>query len=151
MAGGAGIKGRPLGSWCQHYMETGHLPLKVTFVGPPLDHDPMMLAMNATGYDAMVVGNHEFNFGLKNLAQARAQAHFPWISANIRVERRATQRPFAAYFVKMIAGVKVAVIGVTTPMVPEWESQEHYSGYRFEPVVEAVRAALTAVSERVRP
>ena len=32
----------------------------------------MMLAMNAIGYDAMVVGNHEFNFGLKNLAKARA-------------------------------------------------------------------------------
>ena len=29
----------------------------------------MMLAMNAIGYDAMVVGNHEFNFGLKNLVE----------------------------------------------------------------------------------
>jgi 2',3'-cyclic-nucleotide 2'-phosphodiesterase/3'-nucleotidase len=44
----------------------------------------MMLAMNALGYDAMVVGNHEFNFGLKNLAKARGDAHFPWISSNIR-------------------------------------------------------------------
>src|SRR5271170_20634 len=51
--------------------------------GPGLDHDPMMLAMNAIGYDAMVVGNHEFNFGLKNLAKARLDAHFPWISSNI--------------------------------------------------------------------
>ncbi len=145
------IQGSPLESLYQHYIETGHLPLKLTFVGLPLDHDPMMLAMNAIGYDAMVVGNHEFNFGLKNLSQARAQARFPWISANIRVERRATQRPFAAYFVKMIAGVKVAVIGVTTPMVPEWESQEHYNGYRFEPGVEAVRGALTELKDRVRP
>jgi 2',3'-cyclic-nucleotide 2'-phosphodiesterase/3'-nucleotidase len=145
------IQGTPLESLYQHYIETGHLPLKLTFAGPPLDHDPMMLAMNTIGYDAMVVGNHEFNFGLKNLSQARAQARFPWISANIRVERRATQRPFAAYFVKMIAGVKVAVIGVTTPLVPEWESPEHYSGYRFEPGVEAVRAALTELRDRVRP
>ena len=66
--------------------------------------EPVVEVMNAIGYDAMVVGNHEFNFGLKNLSQARSQARFPWISANIRVERRATQRPFAAYFVKMIAG-----------------------------------------------
>jgi 2',3'-cyclic-nucleotide 2'-phosphodiesterase/3'-nucleotidase len=145
------IQGTPLESLYQHYIGTGHLPLKLTFAGPPLDHDPMMLAMNNIGYDAMVVGNHEFNFGLKNLSQARTQARFPWISANIRVERRATQRPFAAYFVKMIAGVKVAVIGVTTPLVPEWESQEHYSGYRFDPGVEAVRAALTELKDRVRP
>jgi 2',3'-cyclic-nucleotide 2'-phosphodiesterase/3'-nucleotidase len=145
------IQGTPLESLYQRYIETGHLPLKLTFAGAPLDRDPMMLAMNAIGYDAMVVGNHEFNFGLKNLSQARGQARFPWISANIRVERRATQRPFAAYFVKMIAGVKVAVIGVTTPLVPEWESPEHYSGYRFEPTVEAVRAALAELRDRVRP
>jgi 2',3'-cyclic-nucleotide 2'-phosphodiesterase/3'-nucleotidase len=145
------IQGTPLESLYQHYIESGHLPLKLTFAGPPLDHDPMMLAMNAIGYDAMVVGNHEFNFGLKNLAQARSQARFPWISANILVERRATQRPFAAYFVKIIAGVKVAVIGVTTPLVPEWESPEHYSGYRFGPGVEAVRAALAELRDRVRP
>jgi 2',3'-cyclic-nucleotide 2'-phosphodiesterase/3'-nucleotidase len=145
------IQGTPLESLYQHYVETGHLPLKLTFAGPLLDHDPMMLAMNTIGYDAMVVGNHEFNFGLKNLAQARSQARFPWISANIPVERRATQRPFAAYFVKIIAGVKVAVIGVTTPLVPEWESPEHYSGYRFEPGVEAVRKALAELRDRVRP
>lgn len=145
------IQGTPLESLYQRYIETGRLPLQLTFAGPPLDHDPMMLAMNAIGYDAMVVGNHEFNFGLKNLAQARSQARFPWISSNIRVERRGTQRPFAAYFVKMIAGVKVAVIGVTTPLVPEWESPEHYSGYRFDPGVEAVRAALAELRDRVRP
>jgi 2',3'-cyclic-nucleotide 2'-phosphodiesterase/3'-nucleotidase len=44
--------------------------------------EPMMLAMNRMGYDAMVVGNHEFNFGLKNLAAARETARFPWLSAN---------------------------------------------------------------------
>ena len=37
---------------------------------------------------------------------------------------------------KLIAGaVKVAVIGVTTPLVPEWESPEHYNGYRFDPAM----------------
>jgi 2',3'-cyclic-nucleotide 2'-phosphodiesterase/3'-nucleotidase len=148
---GDAIQGTPLESLYQHYIETGHLPLKLAFTGPPLDHDPMMLAMNTIGYDAMVVGNHEFNFGLKNLSQARSQARFPWISANIRVERRATQRAFAGYFVKMIAGVKLAVIGVTTPLVPEWESPEHYSGYHFDPGVEAVRAALAELRDRVRP
>ena len=146
------IQGTPLESVYQQYVQTGHLPLSLAFAGAPLDRDPMMLAMNAMGYDAMVVGNHEFNFGLKNLAKARLQAQFPWISANIQVERRGTQRPFAPYFVKMVGGgVKVAVIGVTTPMVPEWESPDHYSGYRFEPGVEAVRAAVAELRNRVRP
>ncbi len=107
----------------------------------------MMLAMNAIGYDAMVVGNHEFNFGLKNLAKARAEAHFPWISANILGETA----PFAPYFLKTVAGVKMAVIGVTTPSIPDWESEEHYHGYRFESGVEAVRRAVTELREREHP
>ena len=45
----------------------------------------MMLAMNRLAYDAMVLGNHEFNFGLQNLERARADARFPWISANTMV------------------------------------------------------------------
>jgi 2',3'-cyclic-nucleotide 2'-phosphodiesterase/3'-nucleotidase len=44
--------------------------------------DPMMLAMNALHYDAMAVGNHEYNFGLKVLGKARREANFPWLSAN---------------------------------------------------------------------
>ena len=37
----------------------------------------MMLAMNRLGYDAMAVGNHEYNFGLKNLNAARERREFP--------------------------------------------------------------------------
>jgi 2',3'-cyclic-nucleotide 2'-phosphodiesterase/3'-nucleotidase len=126
--------------------------------GPGLDHDPqelihdpMMLAMNEIGYDAMVVGNHEFNFGLKNLAKARADAHFPWISSNIAVTPGAPVPAFAPYFLKTIAGVKIAVIGVTTPMIPAWEAEEHYRGYGFESGVDAVRRAITELREREHP
>src|SRR5262245_26974011 len=44
--------------------------------------DPMMLVMNSLNYDAMAVGNHEYNFGLKVLEKARSEAKFPWLSAN---------------------------------------------------------------------
>ena len=71
------IQGSPLESVYQSYVRTGSLPLGLSLSGPPLEHDPMMLAMNAIGYDVMTVGNHEFNFGLKNLNRARADAQFP--------------------------------------------------------------------------
>src|SRR5688572_6477169 len=44
--------------------------------------DPMMLTMSALGFDAMAVGNHEYNFGLNVLEKARREAKFPWLSAN---------------------------------------------------------------------
>ena len=44
----------------------------------------MAAAMNALGYDAMAVGNHEFNFGLDVLRRAQKDSSFPWLSANTR-------------------------------------------------------------------
>jgi 2',3'-cyclic-nucleotide 2'-phosphodiesterase/3'-nucleotidase len=107
--------------------------------------------MNDIGYDAMVLGNHEFNFGLKNLAQARSAAAFPWLSANTGVSPGAEVKPFAPYFVKTIAGVKIAVVGITTPSIPNWESEEHYRGYRFENGVEAARRAIGEVRLHEHP
>jgi 2',3'-cyclic-nucleotide 2'-phosphodiesterase/3'-nucleotidase len=153
------IQGTSLESVYQEYIETGHLPLGLAFAGLPLDRDPMMLAMNDIGYDAMVVGNHEFNFGLKNLAKARSSADFPWISANILVnplvnpgvDAGGAVKPFAPYFIKTIGGIKIAIIGITTPSIPQWESEEHYRGYHFESGVDAARRAVGEVRAREHP
>jgi len=138
------IQGTALEAVYQEYVQSGK------GAAPP-QHDPMMLAMNAIGYDAMVVGNHEFNFGLKNIAKARSDAHFPWISSNILAAPNALAQPFAPYFLKTVAGVKIAVIGVTTPLIPDWEAEEHYRGYHFESGVEAVTRTVAALREREQP
>jgi len=107
--------------------------------------DPMMLAMNAMGYDAMVVGNHEFNFGLKNLAAARRAARFPWLSANTRTDGAVP--PFAPSLVKVVGGVKVAVVGVTTAAIPQWEKPEQIRGLTWLDPVEGVRRGLATVAD----
>jgi 2',3'-cyclic-nucleotide 2'-phosphodiesterase/3'-nucleotidase len=145
------IQGTALEAVHQEYVRDGKLPWKLSFDGAPLEHDPMMLAMNAIGYDAMVVGNHEFNFGLNNIVRAREDAHFPWISANTIAAPNALVQPFAPYFLKTIAGVKIAVIGITTPSIPLWEAEEHYRGYHFDPGVDAVRRTLAVLRDRERP
>ena len=58
--------------------------------------------MNQLGYAAMVLGNHEFNFGLKNLDHARRDARFPWLSANTVVEPGSRARPFDPYIVRTV-------------------------------------------------
>jgi 2',3'-cyclic-nucleotide 2'-phosphodiesterase/3'-nucleotidase len=112
--------------------------------GESRDPGPMMLAMNAMGYDAMVVGNHEFNFGLKNLQAARKDASFPWLSANTRTD--GSLPAFAPYLVKAVGGVKVAVIGITTPAIPQWEKPEQIRGLSWLDPVEAVRRALAELA-----
>jgi 2',3'-cyclic-nucleotide 2'-phosphodiesterase/3'-nucleotidase len=145
------IQGSPLEYVWQYYVRGGHLPLDLHFDGAALQGDPMMKAMNALRYDAMTLGNHEFNYGLKNLAAARSQAHFPWLSANTHVEAGAAVQPFAPYLIKEIAGVKIAIIGITTPLIPLWETPEHYRGLTFDDGVTAVRAALADLRAKHHP
>jgi 2',3'-cyclic-nucleotide 2'-phosphodiesterase/3'-nucleotidase len=145
------IQGSPVESVYQHFVRAGALPLGMKFSGAPLRQDPMMLAMNEIGYEAMVVGNHEFNFGLKNLEKARSEAKFPWLSANTIAASGSAVKPFRPYIVKNIAGVKVAVIGITTPSIPSWEPPENYQGLTFLPGVEAAAAALRELRRRESP
>lgn len=145
------IEGSPLESVYQTMVATGKPPLALAPPSPPLDGDPMMLVMNRLGYAAMTVGNHEFNFGLRNLQKARQTATFPWISANIHSERSGPQRPFAPYVVKLVGGVKVAVIGVTTPSVPTWEKPENVGPYRFEGAVAAIERTIATLRRKERP
>ncbi|HYP14543.1 MAG TPA: 5'-nucleotidase C-terminal domain-containing protein [Bryobacteraceae bacterium] len=140
------IQGAPLESVYQTFVRTGKFPgnLKPSVA---LKADPMMLVMNRVGYDAMVVGNHEFNFGLDAMQKAREAARFPWISANARATAASGRKPFAPYFLKTVEGVKVAVIGITTPAVPSWEKPENFRDYQFIDAKDAVIKALAEVQQ----
>src|SRR5215510_12704273 len=99
--------------------------------------DPMMLVMNSLNYDSMIVGNHEYNFGLKVLEKARSEAKFPWLSANT-YDKGKDQTHYKPYIVKEVAGVKIGVLGLTTPGIPNWDNPPNYAGLEFhEPLVEA--------------
>jgi len=101
--------------------------------------DPMMEVMNALGYDALAIGNHEYNFGLEVLNKARREARFPWISANITLTG-STDSAYSPYIIKNVRGVRVGVLGLTTPGVPSWEERAHYEGLDFiDPVAAAKR------------
>ncbi|MCG6961857.1 MAG: bifunctional metallophosphatase/5'-nucleotidase [Acidobacteria bacterium] len=118
-----------------------------TLQGTPLEQfvhvrwsepSPSITAMNIIGYQAMAVGNHEFNFGLKVLERAEQQAKFPFLSANILHED--TGKPaFKPYLVIEAGKVRVGILGLTTPQIPGWELPEHYRGLRFEAMDAAAR------------
>ena len=145
------IQGTPLEAVYQYFVSHRRFPLSLPAPAIPLASDPMMLAMNHLGFDAMAVGNHEYNYGLENLAQARAAARFPWLSANTVVAAGARITPFQPFLVKTIGGVKIAVIGITTPAIPLWEIPENYAGCRFTSGVEAARRAVAELRKSHQP
>jgi 2',3'-cyclic-nucleotide 2'-phosphodiesterase/3'-nucleotidase len=99
--------------------------------------NPMMVVMSALNYDAMTVGNHEYNFGLKVLEKARSEAKFPWLSANT-YQSGTEKTHYQPYLIKEVAGVRVGILGLTTPGIPNWENRQNYEGLEFrEPLAEA--------------
>jgi 2',3'-cyclic-nucleotide 2'-phosphodiesterase/3'-nucleotidase len=97
----------------------------------------MMMAMNALNYDAMTVGNHEYNFGLKVLEKARQEAKFPWLSANT-YDSNNSQTHYKPYLIREVAGVKIGILGLTTPGIPNWDNPPNYAGLEFHnPIPEA--------------
>ncbi len=108
--------------------------------------EPMMAAMTRLGYDAMAVGNHEFDAGPEGIARARKDAGFPWLAANVvRVD---DGRPaFGTSLVKTLGGVKVGVVGLTTPAVPALEDSARWAGLTFLPAVETARAEVQRLRE----
>ncbi len=128
-----------------------------TIQGSPLEYfhgrlnnpppDPMMLAMNALGYDAMTIGNHEYNFGLAVLNKARSEAKFPWLSAN--TYRTGTdQTAYQPYLIKEVDGVRIGILGLTTPGIPNWEDPANYAGLVFRETVAAARHWVPVLREK---
>lgn len=106
---------------------------------------PLVAAMNALGYDAIAVGNHEFDFGLGELDRARRAARFPFLGAN--VVRSANGRPaFAPSVVRQAGPVRIGIVGVCTPATPRFLPAARVAGLRFDDPVAAARAE----AERLR-
>ncbi|MFB8774515.1 bifunctional metallophosphatase/5'-nucleotidase [Streptomyces broussonetiae] len=95
----------------------------ITAEGGPVH--PMAQAMNAIGYDAVALGNHEFNYGIETLRKFEEQCDFPLLGANA-VDAKTLKPAFPPYFMKTfrVPGarpVKVAVLGLTNPGIAIWD------------------------------
>jgi 2',3'-cyclic-nucleotide 2'-phosphodiesterase/3'-nucleotidase len=102
--------------------------------------NPMIEILNYLKYDAMVVGNHEFNYGKEILYRAQKESKFPWLSANILNEEDRECTFGKPYIVKQLeSGIKIGVLGVTTQYIPNWEDERHIRGLTFEDAIEAAK------------
>ncbi|HTS11986.1 MAG TPA: 5'-nucleotidase C-terminal domain-containing protein [Candidatus Limnocylindrales bacterium] len=111
--------------------------------------NPTIAAFNLLHYDAMAVGNHEFNFGEKEMWKAKSESDFPWLAANIKQSYTSGVPHIGSYIIKNIEGVRVGIVGFVTPGIPRWEIPGHYKGYEFEPIVAAAQRVIPEVRKRV--
>jgi len=93
--------------------------------------NPTIAAMNALRFDAMTIGNHEYNFGLSVLEKVRREANFPLLSANTYQTHTADRSLYTPFVIKEVSGVRVAILGLTTAAIPNWEEPANYAGHEF--------------------
>ncbi|AGS68924.1 bifunctional metallophosphatase/5'-nucleotidase [Streptomyces collinus] len=106
----------------------------ITAKGGPVH--PMAQAMNAIGYDAAALGNHEFNYGIETLRKFEDQLDFPLLGANA-VDAKTLRPAFPPYYVKKVhvpgaPPVKVAVLGLTNPGIAIWDKAYVQGKLKFE-------------------
>lgn len=119
-------------------------------VAPPVAH-PVIAAMNVMRYDAAVLGNHEFNYGVPFLRKAMNDARFPFLAANIETGRG---KPFVAPWMltqRVVQGerVRIAIIGATTPGSNVWDRDNLRSAdLTVTDIVPAVKRAVEQARDK---
>ena len=100
--------------------------------------------MNAMGYDACAIGNHEFDFGLENMAHLFKMANFHILCANYDFTGTVCEGLVKPYAVIKKGGRKIGVFGLS-PVLQGLVAQENYKGVRFTSPLDAAKDAVSAL------
>ena len=99
---------------------------------------------NMMGYNGMVPGNHDFNFGFDRLLEIKSQLNFPILSANIYKDG---ELAFEEYKIMQAGNKKVGVFGLTTPWALSFTNSRDNDGVTIEDPVECAKRVI----EKLRP
>ncbi|MDD3223184.1 MAG: bifunctional UDP-sugar hydrolase/5'-nucleotidase [Clostridium sp.] len=97
--------------------------------------NPIIDVLNYLKYDAVVIGNHEFNYGMALLKTSMETSKFPWLSANILDKKTAKPAFGKPYIIKKLRGIKIGILGLTTKYIPNWENPDIIKDLNFEDAV----------------
>jgi 5'-nucleotidase/UDP-sugar diphosphatase len=143
IVGGAATAGRYICCAREQAEKKGHgfllLDAGDIFQGTPVGTltkgEAIIHAMNMLGYDALGIGNHEYDEGVENLRQLSKIAKFPFLSANtIDSKTGKTADYVKPYVIKEVKGLKVAITGLTTADTPISAFPKNVENLKFLPV-----------------
>ena len=106
--------------------------------------------INYMKYDAATIGNHDVETGHAVYDKWASEVKCPMLGANVIDVK--TQKPyFLPYTVFERQGAKIAVIGMITPAIPNWLTENLWSGLYFEEMVKAAQRTMNEVKTKVKP
>ncbi len=98
-------------------------------------------ALNHLGYEALTIGNHEPDFGIKTLRERIKEANFPTVAANL-VERNGGRLFTQPYLIKQVNGVAVGILGLAYPKTASTTAAKNVAEIEFQEPVAAVKRYL---------
>ena len=118
-------------------------PVSILFQGRPIFE-----AMTAVGYDAVALGNHEFDYGWREILAYRDIADFPLLSANARgpAGELIADAPFATL---ILEDLRVGIVGVTTEKTRDITTTRGNEGVTFDGEIASVRSAIDSIKSHV--
>lgn len=114
------------------------------------DAEPDFKGMSKIGYDAMALGNHEFDNPLDVLMKQKEWANFPMLSANI-YDKKTGKRMFQPYQMFEKQGLKIAVIGLTTEDTQKIGNPEFIGGIDFRDPKEEAKKLIAELQQTEKP
>ncbi|HCM1956958.1 TPA: bifunctional UDP-sugar hydrolase/5'-nucleotidase [Salmonella enterica subsp. houtenae serovar 43:z4,z23:-] len=114
------------------------------------DAEPDFRGMNLIGYDAMAVGNHEFDNPLTVLRQQEKWATFPFLSANI-YQKSTGERLFKPWAIFTRQDIKIAVIGLTTDDTAKIGNPEYFTDIEFRKPAEEAKVVIQELNMNEKP
>ncbi|ECA6553881.1 bifunctional UDP-sugar hydrolase/5'-nucleotidase UshA [Salmonella enterica subsp. enterica serovar Enteritidis] len=114
------------------------------------DAEPDFRRMNLIGYDAMAVGNHEFDNPLTVLRQQEKWAKFPFLSANI-YQKSTGERLFKPWAIFTRQDIKIAVIGLTTDDTAKIGNPEYFTDIEFRKPAEEAKVVIQELNMNEKP
>jgi len=122
------------------------------FRGAPISDlfrgEPVLQMMNELRFDAMAVGNHEFDWGTEVLKRLSAGARFPFLTANVFVGASQSLPGILPYALLNKKGLKIAVIGLTTVETPFKTNPNNVKGLSFIDPVKVLPGVIAEVKAR---
>lgn len=106
--------------------------------------------LNFMAYDAGNMGNHDIETGRAVFDRWTGDCRFPVLGANI-LDTATGKTHLKPYVVLEREGVKIAVLGMITPAIPMWLSENLWPGLRFEDMEAAARKWIPFIREQEKP
>lgn len=105
--------------------------------------------MNMMGYDAVTIGNHEFDFGLENMYRLFKMAKFPVVCSNYDFSGTILEGVVKPYVVIMRNGLKIGVFGLA-PKLEGLVVRENYGDVKYLDPIEATRNVVKTLRGKLK-